>query len=369
MISGAGAPNYGDELILRDWLEFLDKYLPNEEIVVETTSTEEENLAHTIVGNNTIAINYLRTIAKNNKTLSFWGQVARGWYFGFGATHKPNITYSLLYSTINSCRHIHLVGGGYIHQRNNVSAFILGAVAGFSKKYNKPLYATGIGMQPMANIPKKYIYVAEKVFTQFKYLEVRDKESYEFLVRNIGKRYNFILGLDDSFIQDVKKNITLSSNSLTIHFSCGYHALPKVIKYIQNNFEYIQNKYKNFFFWECYPKGDEIPYIKIKELFPALKKISINNLLENGIPFHKGDCLVTSRFHPHMMFSRLGGEGVFISDSNYYDIKHNSVIALGSNFISSPEPLNSKFKQNKIHIKNNEYVKNKNNIIKLIYKI
>lgn len=369
MISGAGAPNFGDELILKNWLEFLDKQLPNEPIIVETTSIKEKNLLSTITTKNAQAVTYLREIAKNNKNLSFWEQVQRGWNFGLNATHEANNTYTLLYSVVQSCTRIHLIGGGYMHQRNKVSAFILGAVSGFAKRYNKPLYATGLGMQPMEAIPEKYKFIARKVFTQFNLLEVRDKESYEYLMKNFGNESNFIFGLDDSFVNNSKKNSMFSFNSPTMHISCGEHALNVIITYLQDNLEDIKSKYDNFIFWECAPRGDKIPYIEIKKLFPRLKKISINMLLDNGIPFQSEDYLITSRFHPHLMFSRLGGKGTYVAESKYYKIKHQSVLALGSNFILAPRSIDSKFQPNIICLKEKDNILKKKSIIKLIYKI
>ncbi len=144
------------------------------------------------------------------------------------------------------------------------------------------------------------------------------------------------LGLDDSYLCKVEV-VKDHSTDRNLFISCGRPGLVDLIDYLINNKTTIQNNFKNIFFWECYETVDEPSYQRVLKIFPETKKLSVNELLDNGITFKKTDFLITGRFHPHMIFARAGGCGSFISTNNYYHVKHKSILDKGSNFQQIPK--------------------------------
>jgi hypothetical protein len=47
--------------------------------------------------------------------------------------------------------------------------------------------------------------------------------------------------------------------------------------------------------------------------------------------------MVTTRFHPHLLAARIGIPGYYFVDSEYYRVKHSSVVSLGSGFLPFTE--------------------------------
>jgi hypothetical protein len=57
------------------------------------------------------------------------------------------------------------------------------------------------------------------------------------------------------------------------------------------------------------------------------------DLCRHGLPVTPKDFVFTTRFHGHLVASVLGGHGICASVRlPYYDIKHRSLIELGSGF-------------------------------------
>ncbi len=61
------------------------------------------------------------------------------------------------------------------------------------------------------------------------------------------------------------------------------------------------------------------------DIFDAWKLI-------DKFPVHRGDAMITNRFHPHLLAARAGATGYFDSSGEYYRTKHDAVLALGSPF-------------------------------------
>jgi len=100
LISGCGAPNFGDEIIAHHWLGFISRNCSNEPIVLETTSVNPENLAHTITQKHVQPTNTLRTIARENLDFDFWEQLKRGWLYGLQANLPTKLAYKLQRRTL-----------------------------------------------------------------------------------------------------------------------------------------------------------------------------------------------------------------------------------------------------------------------------
>ena len=81
----------------------------------------------------------------------------------------------------------------------------------------------------------------------------------------------------------------------------------------------------------CSP-SDEPLVTPLRAQFSDLQVYRIDELLFEPPPLRAGDCLVTSRFHPHLLASRAGLSGYYVATSAFYRAKHASVLALGSTF-------------------------------------
>ncbi len=87
-------------------------------------------------------------------------------------------------------------------------------------------------------------------------------------------------------------------------------------------------------FFESYPWQDRKVYDFVKTKVDGVRYLPLSESL-NGIPMSSNDFVISARFHTHYAFSRNGISGVYSKDSRYYDIKHQSILDLGSEFVFS----------------------------------
>src|SRR5690606_18307169 len=78
---------------------------------------------------------------------------------------------------------------------------------------------------------------------------------------------------------------------------------------------------------------DQASYEAVKNVFSSTECLMVDELI-NDFPVQPQDIMLTTRYHPHLMAARAGANGYFLKiDGVYYDVKHNLVKSLGSNFL------------------------------------
>jgi hypothetical protein len=84
-------------------------------------------------------------------------------------------------------------------------------------------------------------------------------------------------------------------------------------------------------FIECFRGTDHQVYDMVREQLPGARFYSLDDILDNGLPVREGQSWISTRFHSHLMAASAGLGGVAVSvRSDYYDIKHGSLIERGS---------------------------------------
>src|SRR5690606_5773180 len=64
---------------------------------------------------------------------------------------------------------------------------------------------------------------------------------------------------------------------------------------------------------------------------PRARFVSFRELWDSGLPARPGQVWLTTRFHPHLFAAARGASGVALrTGSEYYDVKHGSLLAAGS---------------------------------------
>jgi len=333
LIGGSGSPNYGDELIIKFWLDFISSKCPNTAILAEsnipTTSIKFHNQHK-----NVAFLNSILKIAKNVESLSFWEQVRRGKTF-FDRNGKDLYDkYDLYFSLFNNVDLLHIHGGGYMRSSSKNSGFLLGIASALKEKYKIKIFATGLGMMPLSSPPPELSTVAQQVIQSFDIFECRDSESFK-VIKSFCQSAKIISGLDDNFLADKKSlkwNNNPYQNTKNLHLSFSKYTLSK----FSNNFwqsltKYSQN-FERILFWESNPFKDRDVINSLSQKIDNLEVIKVKDLVYKGAPAKEGDCTISGRFHPHFVASRLGTYGYFYSFDEYYNIKHSSVLKCGSSF-------------------------------------
>lgn len=321
LLGGAAVPNYGDELIVKNWLRWY----------IEGCGVNPQNV--TISGSSTDVMKWLHTerfsgfqassrIRENRFKFShedFYDSVRSGIEFMFG----ESVESEKLRAEMRNSDIIHLHGGGYLNDKWPTHGFLLGVAYAAKKKFNSRLVGTGLGLGPLPDGNEETQIFIKELFSSFSILEVRDSWSFEYL-QNKGID-NVELGLDDAFLYPVDIERT---EGKSLHISIRGDNPGKLIA--SRLPESVVNSFDNHYYWACTP-DDVQSYIELSKRFPYFSLLDVRSLL-GKIPTGDSNFMITQRFHPHLMGARLDMMGVYRSGSSYYDVKHGSLIDLGSSF-------------------------------------
>lgn len=333
LIGGAGGPNFGDELILRGWLEYFRSHPGTqfEILALENNTKNSADLMEPYCGDSHMTVHFsdfLIKVANNVKDLSFWQQVERG--FVFGDNHGFKLYKSDWWDFIHSSGVIHLHGGGYLNDWGPAKGFLLGIAAGVAKQSGCKLVATGIGFGPIKGSP--YNSKIEEIFNLFEFFELRDVVSFQKL-KGMFPQANFLYGLDDCFLlrKDslAKKS---SSGKRRLYLSFLEYNVGKCTDDFWEQLRNLSNSFDELFFWESYPWQDRSVFSLIQTKIPRTQLLPIGISVAGLAPLSEKDLFIASRFHVHLVGARSACVGLYQKDTQYYDVKHQSIIDRGSPF-------------------------------------
>jgi hypothetical protein len=333
LIGGAGAPNYGDELIVHGWIKYLEQKKINSKVYFFENIASNMKKLH---GAGTAPVELifkddLVKIAKNvQKKLTFWEQVIRGYRFIEKQGFKIYDEYDL--SVFERAESVHLHGGGYLNNYDPEKGFYIGLAAAVNKQFGTKILATGIGFGPVEAIPARYKSLLSEIFARFSRFELRDVDNYRALSRGLDSNC-FAYGLDDCYllqINDIVKPSTDGKRRLFLSF-INYN-VGKVTEAFWNSLREYSSQFDEVLFFESYPWEDANVFKQVAPNVPNLRLVPVKDSIPNGIVAGVNDVVITSRFHVHFVFSRFGCKGFYSKDSKYYDIKHQSILDRGSNF-------------------------------------
>ena len=322
IVGVAGHPNFGDELIMKNWVLWLRHKYPSAEIWID-------------VPNPTI----LTTIFKDYNlhiTNALWRLT---WDFPESSTLEkllhyvedkichlgtPNIDISLL--SLRDIDIFHIVGGGYINNiwKNNIGILLSGLI--IKKNYDCKLYVTGNGFLPL---DLENLSMLKSLLLECDYCESRDMVGADLL--------EIKHGFDDAYLMadhpvNLNTNINIPDIMVCIQSDLNNeNTFSNLINCVAERLLEHANKNLIIGYIEAIPGGDRIAFEKLLELVPGIKFISAAEAILYGLPIKHSQIWYTTRFHHHLVASYYGCKGVALGiKDGYYDIKHQSIIDNGS---------------------------------------
>ena len=327
LVGGGGVPNYGDELILESWLRWYTRRagVPAPRIRIEGG---HHRVLYSLFGDRYAGVRFSSHIrkARIQKDPEFFDSLRQGYEF---LSQSENRDHPLA-EIIRDVGVYHLHGGGYLNNRWPTHGFMVGLGLAAKELTGCQLVATGLGLGPM-DAPAPDDALSRRAFGAFDLLEVRDDWSHEFLLEH-ELHDSPTRGLDDVFVQPV---LAQPSEHRTLHLSLradetGYGAADAMTAGFVGGFD-------RHVFWTGTSR-DLLAFERLTKRFPFFEPISVQQLM-TGFPTGPGDFMVTQRFHPHLIGARAGLQGMYSSGSDYYDVKHGSVVQLGSPFTALDHDL------------------------------
>jgi len=337
LISGNGGPNFGDELITLDWIKYYRDRGYRGDIFVDCKSANGASKLHHDLKNVKFG-RFLKALTTGKDgTVSSYIRLGREFIdiaLGEGTGGDAgrifsNIPANEALADVKPISMIHLVGGGYINGAWKNSFSLLGGASQLARKLNVPVIATGLGLAPLAGLDQQDSKELKLALADFSFFEVRDERSMKLLDEASAFESNISLGLDDSFLNEPRRNEGFDGSTLHVslfdkHLSDKDQRILEAVRGLAKEFDRVA-------FWQCNSADKKAGEIIAAEI-PSTKILFNRPLLYTGLPIRAGDLMITSRFHPHLLASRLGIGGAFLVQSDFYDSKHGSVVELGSAF-------------------------------------
>lgn len=326
LIGGAGAPNYGDELIVKGWVDFFNEFLPDSHITFYENIAKKEVELHGKQKNIKFKDDLVK-VAKAFTEIGFWRQVLRGYNFIDNDGVEKYSKFDL--QPLFDADIVHLHGGGYLNNYDPEKGFYIGLLASLSEKYNKRVVATGIGFGPVPEPSIDQIESLNKIFSMFDFFELRDVDNFRWL-RDFFSSGRFINGLDDCYLFSIKDVVEFDDSKKRLYLSFLAYNLENVSDEYWQELVAFSSAFDEVIFFESYPWQDKEVYNKVKIKIPSIKKLEVKDSLYKKIKVSSGDFAICARFHVHFILSRANVTGVYSKDSKYYNIKHQSIVDRGS---------------------------------------
>ncbi|MBD7957216.1 polysaccharide pyruvyl transferase family protein [Microbacterium sp. Sa4CUA7] len=318
LVSPAGVPNFGDELLARAWLDWLAARHPQADVWLDCI--EPGRAAHLFRDTHPRlrVTNTLWQLAHGNAAgvLKTDAQRARDAVVELGT---PRLDLGL--EAMRSMSSIHVLGGGYLNTLWPLNLSILSALASLKSTFGTPLFATGQGFLPQNVASAELI---RPLLAQFDYVESRDAEG--------AQLFDVREGLDDAFLAFANKRAVFAE-----------YETPDVMVLVQGDFfapgseervvraiDAFASRYargRSIGFAEALPP-DDARFVTTSSdtlVFPFMR------MWQEGVPARPGQTWLASRFHFHFLAAAAGAKGVAISGApGYYDVKHASMQRTGT---------------------------------------
>lgn len=325
LISPAGHPNYGDELILKAWCQFIHDHYPDLDVWVDcphpgSVSWLLQDILPQVKITNTLWRACRETGSSNISVIS---EHSRHLVSHLGSPHFDRGLLGLREMDL-----IHFVGGGYINQLWPMHYGLLDAALAVKQLTQVKVCMSGAGLMSCALEPD----MMHQKLTQFDIIESRDIAGSQYL--------SIPLGLDDAFLSVEKETLRFQKEN--------NRYIPDVMVCLQSDlisdeiFTNIISLLRNILleykksgisigYAEAIPGEDRRAFEQLAPLIPEDNFFNALDVLTYGLPVKRGQKWFSSRFHHHLIASSAGAKGTAISiRPGYYDIKHQSLIQLGT---------------------------------------
>lgn len=336
LVTTAGHPNYGDEIVVRGWLRLLAEREPDADVWVDCPNPGP---AAALLHGEHPRVQFTDTLYRLcweapsddpvevaefvTRTLEDPGAAPR-WVAGIDVARSADV--------------VHILGGGYINSVWPRHAGLVAAAAWLGRERGARLGATGLGLLP---VERGVAEVWTANAPAFDVLTVRDEPS--LVVAQAGNP-RARLAPDDLFVSGMADLLAGSANDAPDTMICVQTDMydgdfGRVVDYVREVARRWQGPWGTVGFVECIPWVDRAIYDALRDDFPEARFYSVWEILADGFPARRGQRWISSRYHPHLLAAAAGASGIALSlSSDYYEVMHASVVASGSGWvIGSPD--------------------------------
>lgn len=321
LVSPAGVPNFGDEIIAKGWLTWLSKHLPEAEVWMDCQSPGKA--APLLAGI------HPRLYLTDTLWRTMWdASTEEGCHRERGPAAvvrdlaSPNYDVGLL--NLREMDLIHFIGGGHITNVWPAHIGLIRAALAVKDFYGVRVVGTGLGLAPL-------IPTIQHLVRQFDYISVRDSAS--------ADATNAVLARDDAVLAS---NLEIARNPVrqpefTVCIQEDLRSDDEFRASIDFVADYI-NTYRGRIgkvrYVEAIPGTDFRAYAELSRRLRDIEFVPFTSVWLDGLPLGAQQVWLTTRFHHHIFGALAGARGIALASGGaYYGTKHASAASLGSNWM------------------------------------
>ncbi|KAB8288617.1 ABC transporter substrate-binding protein [Bifidobacterium ramosum] len=342
LIAEPGYPNFGDELIAREWLRYLASRCPDREVIVDCARPGPAAMILRGVHPHVEFTDTMRRLGTENP-FPYDGPIDDIARFvaealddeGRAAQYAAGIR--VLQRDVRS---IHMLGGGYMRGdwTCNLSRLAIGP---WARRHGIPVVGTGVGLMPISGDSLTFARNAVADFDRF---TVRDESTLAALndggdsaaapIAKLAPDDCFVNGLEDCYMPaEGLPDTMLCIQSDFIGDTEALHA--HVIAVLDR---WNVGVHDPIGVAECNPVIDRPIYdYLLAHGYDNVRFYPVAEILERGFPARTGQRWLSTRYHPHLLAAAIGCSGSYIAvDPQYYSVKHHAVLRMGSHWTAAP---------------------------------
>lgn len=351
----AGYPNYGDELIAREWVKYLAMIDPDTPVVfdclcagpaaavlyechprisVVDTTAQLGLIAHDMLLRE---MNEQRSDDEpraSDEDLTA-AQVAERITAALDAEGEAARYAAGLRIITRHSRDVHVIGGGYLNSmwEGNLARLI---VPQWAQAHGIPAIVSGVGLEPLASKDYDFCANVARTITAF---SCRDQPSRTDIdpdgqYTTLAADDCFVNGLEGVYVpQDQWANLpdimTCSQTDLVADKRVLLDAMMRILE------AWHVPQGTAIGVVECIPYDSMDMLACLREHGYEPRLFPLQDLLEQGFPARPGQTWLSTRYHLHLLASAMGCKGTFIVvKPDYYGTKHEAVLRMGSRWTS-----------------------------------
>lgn len=324
LISTAGHPNYGDELIAAAWLRFLADRRPEARVWLDCPQP----------GRAAVLLDGLHPNLRVTDTL--WRVTWQADGDDRAAAHARARELVTHYGTPREdlgieiaaqAASIHLIGGGHLTSQWRANLLLPTLASQLHRLHGMPVHMTGTGLLPVEDEDAALLTEA---FADFTHLDVRDAES--------AARFGLPHGQDDAFL-GLASGATRADARPTpagmLLLQGDLHdreAMSAVVTRALGTLRAEGLEGEEIGVVEAIPPDDSWLLEQVREEWEGpVRFFPFGEVWKEGLPVRPDQVWITSRFHVHLVGASFGARGIAVNTGlEYYRIKHASLSDLGT---------------------------------------
>ncbi|MCT1367139.1 polysaccharide pyruvyl transferase family protein [uncultured Kocuria sp.] len=320
LVSTAGIPNFGDELIAHRWVSYLARVAPHREVWLDvreprTVSSLLKGIHPNLHVTNTAIRAVHSSLHESDRSVTDLVQ-------NLGS---PRFDVGLL--EMREASTLHLLGGGFVNAMWHENAMIVEAMRAAAEVSGARLLATGQGIMPPG----------PETFQGFDHVSVRDRPSADHLGRELGYDDAFLVPETPAVPDEPRATeamVCLQGDLL------NPGDLDRFVEFTTAQLRAWDIPPERVTYVEALPGEDYPGHVKLRDSFGEHRFVPFSAMWRDGIEWGPHQVWITTRFHHHLVASLHGARGIALpGKAGYYDIKHSSLAALGTGwFVSAGDP-------------------------------